>query len=324
MNTSSKKSVIIVTGPTAVGKTAVAIRLAQHFNTEIISADSRQCFKEMNIGVARPEPEELKQVKHHFIASHSIHETITAAVFEHFAMQKVKELFQKHAIVIMVGGTGLYIKAFCEGLDVIPEIESAIRQKIIEAYEQKGIGWLQEQLQQKDPAFAVAGEMQNPQRMMRALEVVESTGQSILLFRKGGKAKRDFNIIKIGLEMPKEELKQNINTRVDKMMQYGLLEEVKRLMPYRHLNALQTVGYKELFDYYIPRLRLEKLSEKQFIFSDNVVELNKAIELIKQNTRQYSKRQMTWFRKDAEIKWFNPLRVEEIIDFLTQTIHSSK
>jgi tRNA dimethylallyltransferase len=303
MNTSSKKSVIIVSGPTAVGKTAVAIRLAQHFNTEIISADSRQCFKEMNIGVAMPSPKELKQVKHHFIASHSIHEPITAAGFEQYALMKVKDLFQKHDVVIMVGGTGLYIKAFCEGLDVIPEIDNAIRERIVETYKEKGIGWLQEELQKKDPAFAIAGEMQNPQRMMRALEVLESSGQSILSFRKGVKSERDFNIFKIGLELPKEELKQRINTRVDQMMKAGLLEEVKQLLPYKHLNALQTVGYAEIFDYLEGKMKLDE-----------------SVERIKINTRQYAKRQMTWFRKDSEIKWFNPLREEEKIDFLTSKV----
>jgi tRNA dimethylallyltransferase len=289
------KTVIVIAGPTAVGKTAVAIQLAKHFNTEIISADSRQCFKELNIGVARPSVEELQQVKHHFIASHSIHETITAAGFEQYALQKVQELFHQHDVIIMVGGTGLYIKAFCEGLDIIPEIDPAIRQKIITSYEEKGVAWLQEQLKEKDPDFAAAGEMQNPQRMMRALEVMESTGQSILSFRKGAKAQRDFTIIKIGLELPKEELHHNIHTRVDQMMQAGLLDEVKQLLPYRHLNALQTVGYAELFDYFDGNLTLEE-----------------AVERIKINTRQYAKRQLTWFRKDKEIEWFGPGDMEGI------------
>jgi len=289
------KTVIVIAGPTAVGKTAVAIQLAKHFNTEIISADSRQCFKELNIGVARPSVEELQQVKHHFIASHSIHETITAAGFEQYALQKVQELFHQHDVIIMVGGTGLYIKAFCEGLDIIPEIDPAIRQKIITSYEEKGVAWLHEELKEKDPAFAAAGEMQNPQRMMRALEVVESTGQSILSFRKGEKAQRDFNILKIGLELSKEELHHNIHTRVDQMMQAGLLDEVKQLLPYRHLNALQTVGYAELFDHLDGNLALEE-----------------AVERIKINTRQYAKRQMTWFRKDKEIEWFVPGYVDEM------------
>lgn len=293
-----KKTVIIVLGPTAVGKTAVAIQLAKHFNTEIISADSRQCFKELYIGVARPSAEELKEVKHHFIASHSIAEELTASTFEQYALGITNELFKSHDVIIMVGGTGLYIKAFCEGLDKIPELRSEIRNQITENYKTKGLSWLQEEVREKDPGFYAAGEIQNPQRMMRALEVKEATGQSILSFRKGEKTQRDFNIIKIGLELPRDELAPNINTRVNTMMEAGLLEEVKNLVPYKNLNALQTVGYAELFDY---------LGKK--------IALHEAIERIKANTRQYAKRQMTWFRKDGEIKWFAPAAVNEMIDF---------
>lgn len=294
----SNKTVIIIAGPTASGKTAVAIQLALHFKTEIISADSRQCFKELNIGVARPTAEELQQAKHHFIASHSIQEEVTAATFEEYALQKTKELFQQHDVVIMVGGTGLYIKAFCEGLDAMPAIDPAIRQQVIKDYEEKGLSWLQEQLRQKDPLFYEMGEMQNPQRMMRALEVAEATGQSIFSFRRKEKAQRDFNILKIGLDIPKEQLHQQIHTRVDQMMKAGLVAEVRSLLPYRHLNALQTVGYAEIFKYMNGKTSLEK-----------------AIEQIKTNTRQYAKRQLTWFRKDEEIKWFAPGQVIEMIDF---------
>jgi tRNA dimethylallyltransferase len=291
------KTVIVVVGPTAVGKTAVAIELARHFQTEIISADSRQCFKELNIGVARPSDEELQQVKHHFIATHSIHDEVNAAVFEQYALKKASELFQSHDIIIMVGGTGLYIKAFCEGLDAIPAVDPLIRKKIISNYEENGLVWLQQEVQQKDPGFYKTGEIQNPQRMMRALEVVESTGDSILSFRKSKKVKRDFNIIKTGLELPKEELHRNIHARADKMMQTGLLNEVKNLLHGKNLNALQTVGYAELF-YYL----------------DGKISLTDSIELIKQNTRQYGKRQMTWFKKDKEIVWFAPTQVKEIIN----------
>jgi tRNA dimethylallyltransferase len=294
-----KKTVIVVAGPTAVGKTAVAIQLAKHFNTSIISADSRQCYKELNIGVARPSVQELEAVHHYFIASHSIRDEITAAGFENYALEKTTELFQQHNTVIMVGGTGLYIKAFCEGLDSIPAVDPSVREQIISNYNSKGITWLQEQVQQKDPLFYAHGEIQNPQRMMRALEVVESTGQSVLSFRKGKKAQRDFHIIKIGLELPKEELQQRIHKRVDQMMQAGQLEEVKRLVPYKQLNALQTVGYKELFEY---------LEEK--------ISLGKAVEQIKTNTRQYAKRQMTWFKKDEEIKWFTPFQSDEIVSLI--------
>ncbi len=297
------KTVIIICGPTAVGKTAVAIALAKHFSTEIISADSRQFFKELNTGVARPSEKELAEVKHHFIASQSIHEEMDAAVYEKIALQKTTELFEKYDALIMVGGTGLYIKAFCEGLDAIPTVDMATREKIKTAYEEKGLSWLQEQVREKDPEFYKIGEIQNPQRMMRALEVVESTGKSILEFRKAKKAIRDFNIIKIGLELPKEELHKNINRRVDDMFEHGLVEEAKVLLPYKNLNALQTVGYKEIFEYL-----------------DGRVTDIEAAEEIKKNTRQYAKRQMTWFKKDKEIKWFSPVQMEEMIQWCQQQI----
>jgi tRNA dimethylallyltransferase len=299
MKVSSKKNVVIIAGPTAVGKTSVAIEVARHFQTEIISADSRQCYKELNIGVARPANEELQQVKHHFIATYSIHDEMNAAGFEQYALEKTTELFQKYDVVIMVGGTGLYIKAFCEGLDEMPAIDPAIRKKIVNSYIENGLVWLQKEVQQKDPEFYKTGEIQNPQRMMRALEVVESAGDSILSFRKSKKLKRDFNIIKIGLELPKEELHRNINTRVIKMIKDGLLDEVKNLLPYKNLNALQTVGYAELF-YYL----------------DNKISLPDAVELIKINTRQYAKRQMTWFKKDKEMNWFAPGELKKIIEFI--------
>jgi tRNA dimethylallyltransferase len=280
------KTIIIIAGPTAVGKTAIAIEVAKQFNTEIISSDSRQCFKEINIGVARPSTEELQTVRHHFIATHTIKEEVTAVTFEQYALQKATELFLHHDTVVMTGGTGLYIKAFCEGLDAIPEIPSEIRAVITDQYEKNGIAWLQQEIEKKDPQFYKEGEMQNPQRMMRALEVVESTGSSILDFRKAEKKQRPFNIKKIGLELAKEELQQRINTRVDKMMEAGLLEEVKALLPYKHLNALQTVGYAEIIE-----------------FLEDKMGLKKAVEEIKIHTRQYAKRQMTWFKKDKEMLW---------------------
>lgn len=299
LNNPPKKTVIIICGPTAVGKTSVAIAVAKHFKTEIISADSRQCFKELTIGVARPSQEELNTVTHHFIASHTIQEEVTAAAFEQYALQKTNELFEQHDIVVLVGGTGLYIKAFCEGLDLIPDVPAEIREDIISNYESKGMKWLQDEVKKKDPAFYAEGEIQNPQRMMRALEVMEATGQSILSFRKGEKAKREFNIIKIGLELPREELIRNINTRTDAMMEAGLLNEVKSLLAFKNLNALQTVGYAELFDHL-----------------DGKMTLPEAIERIKINARQYAKRQMTWFKKDKEINWFVPDRTEEMIAFV--------
>jgi len=300
---SNNKKIIVIAGPTAVGKTAVAIGVARYFKTEIISADSRQCFKELNIGVARPSVEELKEIKHHFIATHSIQEEVNAAEFEQYALAKTNELFQKYDVVVMVGGTGLYIKAFCEGLDNIPPIDPMVRENIVHNYETKGLDWLQEQIQSKDPEFYRVGEIQNPQRMMRALEVVVSTGQSVLHFRKGRKAKRDFAIVKTGLELPKEELRQHIHTRVDKMIASGLVEEVKSLLPYRQLNALQTVGYSEIFDHL-----------------DGKISLEQAVTDIKTNTRQYAKRQMTWFRRDKEINWFNPHFPDKMISDLSDSI----
>lgn len=297
------KTVIIVCGPTAVGKTALAIRLAQHFKTAIISADSRQCFKELAIGVARPSEAELKTVPHYFIASHSIQQEVNAAGFEQYALEKVNQIFEKHNVLIMVGGTGLYIKAFCEGLDFIPEIPKGLRDSIILNYQQKGLKWLQEEIAVKDPAFYNQGEIQNPQRVMRALEVKEATGKSILSFRKGEKEQRNFQIIKIGLELPREKLNQQIHHRVDQMMNQGLLNEVKELLPYRNMNALQTVGYSELFDFF-----------------DGKIELSTAVEQIKTHTRQYAKRQMTWFKKDNSIHWFAPDEWENILQLVVGQI----
>ena len=238
------KTCIITAGPTAVGKTALAIRIAQYFSTEIISADSRQCYKELNIGVAKPSIVELKQVKHHFINSHSIHDNVNAIVFEKYALQKTEEIFQNNDFVVMAGGTGLYLKAFCEGMDDIPEIPAEIREQIIKEYKTNGNVWLQKQVQEKDPAYFAAGEIKNPQRLMRALEVKLATGISITEFQNEQKKQRSFNIIKIGLELPREILYQNINNRVDEMMKNGLLDEAKSLVSFQYLNALQTVGYK--------------------------------------------------------------------------------
>ena len=295
--TKKNKTVIIIGGPTAAGKTAVAIELARHWKTEIISADSRQCFKELNIGVARPSDEELRTVKHHFVASHSIQQEINAGGFEEYALEKVNGLFQNHDVVVMVGGTGLYIKAFCEGLDEIPTVKPGIRAGIMMQFKEKGLTWLKEEIKLKDPEFYKTGEIQNPQRLMRALEVIESTGRSVLYFRKGKKRERDFNIVKIGLELPKEQLHDNINARVDRMIKMGLVEEVKKLQANKHLNALQTVGYSEIFDHL-----------------DGKISLEEAIDAIKINTRHYAKRQMTWFRKDPEIKWFHPSETGKIAE----------
>lgn len=280
------KTIHIVVGPTAVGKTAFAISLAQQLKTEIISADARQCYSEMNIGVARPSEAELALVPHHFIASHSIHDTVNAAVFEKYALQKATELFNTKDDVVMVGGTGLYIRAFCEGLDLIPEIDASVREAIKNQYDAEGLRWLQNEVAKKDPQFWSQSEQENPQRLMRALEVILGAGASILSFQNKQKVVRPFNIVKIGLEMPREHLYELINQRVLNMVEAGLEKEVKGLFPHFHLNALQTVGYREWAAYFSGESSLDRV-----------------IELIQQNTRHYAKRQITWFKKDPEIQW---------------------
>lgn len=294
------KTVVVIAGPTAVGKTAVGIAVAKRYGTEIISADSRQCYKELSIGVARPSAEELAAVPHHFIATHSIHQKVTAAVFEEYALAKAAALFQQHDTVVLVGGTGLYIKAFLEGMDEIPDVPEGVHDRIVSAYMSKGLQWLQAEVKQKDPAFWQRGETQNPQRMMRALEVVEATGRSVFDFRTGEKKPRDFAVIQLALNLPKEMLHHNINSRVEKMMEAGLLEEVTALSPYQQLNALQTVGYKELF----ACLRGD-------------ASLPEAVAAIRQNTRHYAKRQLTWFRKDKNYHWLAP-EPEAVIRFLNE------
>ena len=296
MHSSNQKKVIIIAGPTAVGKTAVAIRLAQHFNTEIISADSRQCYREMKIGVARPSEKELSIVPHHFIASHSIRDEVNAAAFASFALEKANELFKMHDTIIMVGGTGLYIKAFTEGLDEIPSISQEVREKIIDQYEKNGIQWLQEEIKIKDPEFFRKGEIQNPHRLIRALEVREGTGKSILDFRKGETAQRNFQIKKFVIDLPGPLLRERIDQRVDQMMKDGLLDEVNSLLPYKNLKALQTVGYQELFNYL-----------------ENKISLEEAVERIKIHTRQYAKRQKTWFRREEGFEWKNAYEFDDVM-----------
>lgn len=286
INTMQQPTVIIIAGPTAAGKTSFAIELAKKYQTDIISADSRQCYREMKIGVARPSETELASVKHYFIAAHSISENLNAGSFEKYALAATNEIFQKTPVAIMVGGTGLYIKAFCEGIDPMPVVPDEVRKQVTGGYQSKGLIWLQKELQQKDPAFWQVAEQQNPQRLMRALEILYATGQSIMQYRTEKKLERPFRIIKIGLELPKEILQQHIHQRVDQMMEAGLLDEVKTLLPYRAHNALQTVGYRELFDHL-----------------DGNCTLEQAVLNIQTNSRHYAKRQMTWFKKDKEIQW---------------------
>jgi tRNA dimethylallyltransferase len=280
-------TVIIIVGPTAVGKTSLAIEIANHFNTDIISADSRQCYQELSIGVAKPTTAELAAAQHYFIGSHSINEEVNAGVFEKYALDAAAQIFKTNTVAVMVGGTGLYIKSFCEGIDAMPGIVPALRNSIIEDYEKNGLAWLQEQIANNDPDyFNHTHEKNNPQRLMRALEIVLATGKSITHFQSAQKVTRPFNILKIGLSMPREILNERINSRVDAMMEEGLLQEVISLLPSAHVNALQTVGYQEIFAH----LRGD-------------ISLQDAVVQIKQHTRQYAKRQVTWFKKDAAVNW---------------------
>jgi tRNA dimethylallyltransferase len=282
------KYCFVIAGATATGKTNFAIQLAKFYDTHVISADSRQCYKELNIGVAKPSPQQLAEVKHYFISTHSIHQTVNAKLFEAYANDAAKTIFDKNNIAVMVGGTGLYINAFCEGIDEIPPVNQDIKATIISGFEEKGIQWLQKEVEKEDPLYFNKGEIKNPQRLMRALEVKLSTGRSITEYQVHHKKEKDFNIIKIGLDLPKEQLHQKIHNRIDTMMQNGLLEEVKNLLPYQHLTALHTVGYRELFAHFNGENTLEESVEK-----------------IKLNTRHYAKKQLTWFKKDKEIKWID-------------------
>ena len=282
------KTVIIIVGPTASGKTELSLELAAHFNTDIISADSRQCYRELNIGVAKPAPEALQSIKHYFIDSHSIHDDVNAQSFEDYALNAASEIFKKKDTAIMVGGTGLYIKAFCEGLDDIPAVDVAVRRSIVDSYNKNGLTWLQNEVREKDPAFFLLGEHKNPQRLMRALEVMISAGRSISSFRTSQKKARPFRTIKLGIHLSKEKLVSNIDGRVDAMIAAGLVNEVRMMVPYRNLNALQTVGYNEVFS-----------------FLDGEISLEQAINRIRSNTRQYAKRQLTWFKKDPSIIWID-------------------
>lgn len=282
------KTLMVIVGPTAIGKTALSIELAKYFRTEIISADSRQFFKEMSIGTAKPSPEELAEVPHHFINSHSITTLFSTGDFETASLQLIETLFQKHDVLIMAGGSGLYIDAICKGLDDLPEIDLNIREQLNHQLASEGIDVIRKQLRERDPEYFARVDQFNPQRMIRGLEMVLSTGQKLSSFLTAKAKKRPFNIIKIGLNTDRELLYDRINRRVDLMMEAGLLEEVQSLLPYRSYNALNTVGYSELFDHL-----------------DGKTDLSSAIAMIKQNTRRFAKRQLTWFRRDEDIIWFD-------------------
>jgi len=291
-----RKKLIVIVGPTAVGKTVVAFNLAKYFKSEIISADSRQIFKELSIGTAKPSEPELAIVPHHFINTQSIHEAYDAAQYGREALALIHRLFERHDHLILCGGSGLYVKAVCEGFDDIPEIPVEIREKLMEDYEKYGIGVLQESMKELDPAHFENIDQLNPHRLIRALEVRLGTGKSITSFRKQNKLEHTFSIVKIGLELPREGLYKRIDERMDKMIRDGLFMEAEQLYPYKNHNALQTVGYQEIFD-----------------FMDGKYDREEAIRLLKRNSRRYAKRQLTWFKRDAEIVWMNPVNIEKII-----------
>jgi tRNA dimethylallyltransferase len=298
---SSHKTLIIIAGPTAVGKTAVAIKVASIFHAEIISADSRQFFRELNIGTAKPSEKELSAVPHYFVNSHSIVENYDAAQFGEDALKKIHELFKHSSHAILCGGSGLYIRAVVDGFDEIPEIDAEIRERLTREYESQGLSWLQDQMQKADPEYFAQLDQQNPQRLMRALEVKLGTGTSIGTFRKNRRKIHDFNIVRVGLELPREELYQRIDYRMDEMIRAGLFDEAKLLYPYRKHNALQTVGYQEIFD-----------------FIEGQYDREKAIRLLKRNSRRYAKRQLTWFKRDQEMKWFHPAEIDNIAAWIRQ------
>lgn len=295
------KTLISIVGPTAVGKTALAIQVAQHLNTEIISADSRQFFKEMEIGTAKPSFEELSAAPHHFINSHHITAFFSTGDFEVQAMQVLTSLFKTKDEVVMCGGSGLYVNAVLNGLDDLPATDLSIRAALNDRFQAEGLGGIKAELALLDPEYYAQVDQFNTQRVIRGLEFVLSTGKKLSSFQQNSKKSRPFNILKVGLNKDRQELYTQINKRVDQMMEKGLLEEVKGLLPYRELNALKTVGYAELFDYL-----------------DGNCSLAEAVDKIKQNTRRFAKRQLTWFRRDEEIKWFEPEQTTEILAYIDQ------
>ncbi|NTE00093.1 tRNA (adenosine(37)-N6)-dimethylallyltransferase MiaA [Agrobacterium tumefaciens] len=300
---SNLKTLISIVGPTAIGKTALAIELANHFQTEIISADSRQFYKEMEIGTAKPSQTELATAKHHFINSHSVDQLFSTGDFELEGLKVLDEIFKTHNSTIMVGGSGLYVNALINGLDEMPEIDLAVRTQLNNLFKTEGITPIQEQLSKLDPEYFAKVDQQNPQRMIRGLEVFLSTGQKLSSMLSSTKKERPFNIIKIGLNTERATLYDRINKRVDQMITNGLVDEVKSLTEFRSYNALNTVGYSEVFDYL-----------------DQKISLEEAVSNIKQNTRRFAKRQLTWFRRDEEIKWFEPDQHHEITRYIERII----
>lgn len=294
-----KKFLVVIAGPTASGKTSLAIDIALHFQTEIISADSRQFFKELNIGTAKPTPEQLQKVKHHFVDFISVRDSYQAGKYEEDVLNLLEELFKTKDVVVMAGGSGLYIEAICSGFDRLPDGDKEIRKQLAELFNKEGIISLQEKLKALDAEYFSRVDINNPQRMMRAIEVCLLTGKKYSELRQHKKSHRNFSPIKTGLDVERRILYERINARVDEMMHSGLLEEAKSVYEFRSANPLQTVGYKELFS-----------------FLDGKLSLDEAVELIKRNTRRYAKRQFTWFSRDKEFVWFNPENKNEIISHI--------
>lgn len=294
--TTNTKQLLVIVGPTGCGKTDLSIRLARHYGAPILSTDSRQVYRGMPIGTAQPDSEQLQAAEHHFIASHDLHEELSCGAYEVQAMACLRKLFAQHDLVIAVGGSGLYVKALCEGMDDLPQTDAALRSELNERLHKEGLTVLAEQLRTLDPVYYESVDRNNPARVLRGLEVCLQTGRPFSEQRTGARRRRDFRIIKVGVTLPREELYARIDRRVDAMMNAGLEAEARALYPYRTLNSLQTVGYRELFDYF-----------------DGRITQSEAVELIKRNTRRYAKRQLTWFRRDAEIRWFAPDEDEAII-----------
>jgi len=297
------KTLIIIAGPTAIGKTALSIFLAKQFNTVILSADSRQFFRETSIGTAKPTEVEMQGIPHYFINSLSIQDDYNVGKYETEAIALLDELFKTKDVLILVGGSGLYIDAITKGFDELPEADKEVRNKITTLLNEKGIEALQKMLKELDPIYYNKVDLNNPQRLSRALEVCLTSGKPYSSQRADTTKKRNFTTLKFGLNTDRGILYNRINKRVDEMIEQGLLEEVKQLISFKHLNSLQTVGYKELFDYF-----------------DNKTDLQTAIDLIKQNTRKFAKRQLTWFRRDEEIKWFEPTEENKIVDYIKEKL----
>lgn len=295
------KNLIVVAGPTAVGKTGVAIRLAQYYNTAVLSADSRQCYREIPIGTAQPTTDEMQGIPHYFIASHSIYEEMNAGAYEAYALQVLEDLFKQHDTVILCGGTGLYIDAVCNGIDEMPPTDKNIEKELQDFFNHEGMTQLQQRCREEDPEFWAVAEQQNPVRLIRALAFKRSNGRSIVHFRNRNKKERPFRIIKTALELPRPDLYENINKRVDLMLEAGLLDEVARFFPDRHLKSLSTVGYSEFYQF-----------EHWPLDKD---ELLLAITKVKQHSRNYAKRQLTWFRKDKTYQWFTPRELEHLTTY---------